>query len=166
MKFRHTTSSGNDKVELQMTPMIDIVFQLLAFFIMSFRIGAQEGDFNVKMPMVTPAPGPPSQVALPPIRVRLKADSAGRLTGVQFNDRMMPASGGMEALRLEIIGLIGDDRGPGSIQESAEVELDCDFQLHYEHVIQAVTAVSGYRDRDGNVIKLVEKIKFAPPRAG
>jgi biopolymer transport protein ExbD len=34
-----------NKVELNMTPMIDIVFQLLIFFIMSFKIAAQEGDF-------------------------------------------------------------------------------------------------------------------------
>ena len=35
MKIRHTTGSGQEKIELQMTPMIDIVFQLLIFFIMS-----------------------------------------------------------------------------------------------------------------------------------
>jgi hypothetical protein len=60
--------------------------------------------------------------------------------------------------------LIGTDRGPGSLQETTEVELDCDYDLHYEHVIQAVTAVSGYLDNNGNVVKLVEKIKFAPPQ--
>ncbi len=34
-----------------MTSMIDIVFLLLIFFITTFKIGAQEGDFNVKMPL-------------------------------------------------------------------------------------------------------------------
>jgi hypothetical protein len=33
-------------------------------------------------------------------------------------------------------------------------------------VISAVTAVSGFVDGGGNIVKLVEKIKFAPPRAG
>ena len=33
--------------KLQMTPMIDIVFNLLAFFIITFRIPAVEGDFNI-----------------------------------------------------------------------------------------------------------------------
>jgi hypothetical protein len=28
-----------------------------------------------------------------------------------------------------------------------------------------VTAVSGYLDGNGNIVKLAEKIKFAPPRA-
>jgi hypothetical protein len=31
-------------------------------------------------------------------------------------------------------------------------------------VIEAITAVSGTVGPDGQVIKLVEKIKFAPPR--
>ena len=60
MKIRHTTSSGQDKIELQMTPMIDIVFQLLIFFIMTFKIVAQEGDFNINMPQASPQSAPPA----------------------------------------------------------------------------------------------------------
>ena len=45
------------KVELQMTPMIDIVFQLLIFFIITFKIVAPEGDFNIKMPLAAPSAG-------------------------------------------------------------------------------------------------------------
>jgi biopolymer transport protein ExbD len=63
-----------------------------------------------------------------------------------------------------MIGIVGNERGPGSYQETAEVELDCDYSLRYEHVISAVTAVSGFVDDGGNVVKLVEKIKFSPPR--
>ena len=37
MKLRHTTTPMSDKVEMQMTPMIDIVFLLLIFFLFSFK---------------------------------------------------------------------------------------------------------------------------------
>lgn len=161
MKVRHNKGGGDDKVELQMTPMIDIVFQLLVFFIMTFKIVSQEGDFNIKMPLAAPAAGAPDDLQLPPMKIRLQAGGGGMLAGMSLNERGV---GTMEALRLEIIGVVGDDRGPGSIQETAEVELDCDYGLRYEHVIQAITAVSGYIDDTGNVVKLVEKIKFAPPR--
>ena len=57
----------------------------------------------------------------------------------------------------------GDDSGPGSIAESTEIELDCDYRLRFEYVINAITAVSG-TIRDGQIVKLIEKIKFAPPR--
>ena len=161
MKVRHNKGGGDEKIELQMTPMIDIVFQLLVFFIMTFKIVSQEGDFNIKMPLAAPAAGAPDDLQIPPIKVRLRAGGGGLLAGMSLNERGV---GTMEALRLEIIGLIGDERGPGTIQETAEVELDCDYGLRYEHVIQAITAVSGYIDETGNVVKLVEKIKFAPPR--
>ena len=161
MKVRHNKGGGDDKIELQMTPMIDIVFQLLVFFIMTFKIVSQEGDFNIKMPLAAPAAGAPDDLQLPPMKIRLRAGGGGMLAGMSLNEKGV---GTMEALRLEIIGVVGDDRGPGSIQETAEVELDCDYGLRYEHVIQAITAVSGYIDDTGNVVKLVEKIKFAPPR--
>ena len=46
MKIRHH-SHTEDKAELQMTSMIDVVFLLLIFFVMTFKISIQEGDFNV-----------------------------------------------------------------------------------------------------------------------
>ena len=170
MKLRHSTTSGEDKIELQMTPMIDIVFQLLVFFIMTFKIVSQEGDFNIKMPLAAPAQGSPEDLQVETMRVRLEADATGKLARLSLNDRVLPFSVDdqgtvhMKTLQDEIIVLIGNDRGPGSIQENAEVELDCDFGLNYVHVIEAITAVSGYIGDDDTVIKLVEKIKFAPPR--
>ena len=56
MKFRHIGKSAESKIELQMTPMIDVVFQLLVFFLFTFRIATQEGDFNIKMPLATYSP--------------------------------------------------------------------------------------------------------------
>jgi biopolymer transport protein ExbD len=159
MKVRH--QSEGEKIELQMTPMIDIVFQLLVFFIMTFKIVSQEGDFNIKMPLAAPAAGAPDDLQLPPMKVRLQAGASGQLAGMSLGERSIAT---MDALRAEIVSIVGTDRGPGTTQETAEVELDCDYGLRYEHVIQAITAVSGYVDDTGNVVKLVEKIKFAPPR--
>ena len=40
-----------------------------------------------------------------------------------------------------------------------------DYNLRYEYTVEAITAVSGYVDETtGQIVKLVEKIKFAPPR--
>lgn len=158
MKIKRKT---DEKIELNMTSMIDIVFQLLTFFVFTLKIVSAEGDFSIKMPLGTSAGGPSDM--LPPIKVRMLANPDGMLAGIRLNDRPIIS---FDALRLEILGIIGDDRGPGSIQETAEVELDCDPILNYEHVINAITAVSGYMDDNKNLIKLVEKIKFAPPRGG
>ena len=155
MKIRNYDKVG-EKIALQMTPMIDIVFQLLVFFIMTFKIVSQEGDFNIKMPLTSVAHGAPD-VSLPPLKVRLRANESGELTGILLHDQPLES---FDQLHQEILGLLGDDT---STAEDAEVEFKCDFDLNYEHVIRAITAVSGYIGRDGSIIKLVEKIRFAPP---
>lgn len=162
MKFRHRDVS-DEKIELQMTPMIDIVFQLLVFFIMTFKIVAQEGDFNVKMPLAAPNAGAIDDSVLPPLKLRLLADANGNLAadGIQLNDRVFSDFSGLHAY---IRSLMGDDSGPGAVGD-AEIEIDCDYALRYAHAIDAFTAVSGYLDADGNVIKLIDKIKFAPPES-
>lgn len=159
MKIRNA-GKREEKIDLQMTPMIDIVFQLLTFFIMTFKIVLPEGDFNIKMPANAPSQGAPDPNLIPPMTVRLTAAGDGSLAGIAINGNSMRD---FNALHNHIISIIGSDRGPGSVAESAEVELDCDYNLNYEHVIKAITAVSGYVDQNG-VVKLIEKIKFAPPK--
>ena len=61
MKIRGTEREGAD-TRLSMTPMIDIVFQLLVFFVMTYKVTVMEGDFNIKMPRAAeePSRGSPS----------------------------------------------------------------------------------------------------------
>ena len=157
MKIRNT---GRDQEEsgLQMTSMIDIVFLLLVFFVMTFKIIAPEGDFNIKMPAQAAA-GTPNPEAVPPIKIRIRAAENGRVSGIKFGE--VPV-GNIADLRKKIREVVGDEPGPGSLA-ATEVEFDCDYNLRYEYVVQAMTAVSGYV-HDNQVIKLVEKIKFTPPR--
>jgi len=150
-----------DKIPIDMTPMIDIVFQLLSFFCMTLRVSTAEGDFNIKMPLVAPRAGAADTDQLPPMTVRMRADSEGNLIELQLNERD-PFIGPTRFTQLQkqIAGLVDG----GSMSASAEVTLDCDYNLDYEYVIEAITAVSGDVSPDGHVTKLVEKIKFAPPR--
>lgn len=147
---------GVDKVEQQMTPMIDIVFQLLTFFVMSFKIASQEGDFNIKMPLSGSGSG--VQDPLPPIKVRMVANPNGTLQAIRLGDRTL---GGFPALHNEVMSIVGGNR---AMADQVEVELDCDYNLNYDNVVNAITAVSGHMDAEGHIIKMVEKIKFAPPR--
>lgn len=160
MKVRNVQRHGDEKIELQMTPMIDIVFQLLIFFIMTFKIVSPEGDFNIRMPKDAPSEGVPPDLMVS-IKVRLRANDEGILTGINMNERALGTD--FRVLHQEIRDIVGDDSGPGSIAEGTEVEFDCDFKLKFEYVIDAITAVSGYV-QDGRIIKVVEKIKFSPPR--
>jgi biopolymer transport protein ExbD len=148
------------KVPIDMTPMIDVVFQLLAFFCMTFKIVAEEGDFNIRMPLAAPRAGNPDPNQLPPMKLRLRADGNGNLVDLVLNERSFSGPTRFQQLHNHIASLVGD----GSMAASAEVELDCDYGLKYENVIAAITAVSGDVGGDGQIIKLVEKIKFSPQR--
>src|SRR5262245_20059679 len=120
-----------DKIPIDMTPMIDIVFQLLTFFCMTLRIAEAEGDFNIKMPLPAPRAGTPDPNQLPPMKVRMRADSNGNLTDLILNERSFSGANRWRDLHNQISSLVGD----GSLAASAEVELDCDYGLKYEYVI-------------------------------
>lgn len=161
MSVRIRKSKLSDKIPIDMTPMIDIVFQLLTFFVMTLKIASAEGDFNIRMPLAAPRAGPPDPNALPPMKLFLKATAGGGLANVVMNDTPISPTGDgghWRQVHNKVAGIVGD----GSLAASAEVELVCDYNLHYEHVIEAITAVSGEM-REGQIVKLVEKIKFAPP---
>lgn len=162
MKIRNRKAS--EKNELNMTSMIDIVFLLLIFFVMTFKIVEMEGDFSVKMPLA----GSASNVVDPtdlPLKLRLRSDGEGTLSGMSLNDiEMGSGTEAFDKLRGSVVGLLGSS---APVEEEAgkgpEIEIDTDYNLRYEYVIRAITAVSGYKDGD-QVVKLIEKIKFAKPR--
>jgi biopolymer transport protein ExbD len=149
-----------DKIDINMTPMIDIVFQLLAFFIMSLKIIDAEGDFDVRMPLSSAAAAAPDDQQVPPVRVRLASDESGKLAGISMNGTPLRD---LDELRKRLIELVGDETGPNSLADKTEVELDCDPSLHYDFVVKAITAVSG-REQGGQMVELVKKIKFTPPK--
>lgn len=147
-----------------MTPMIDIVFQLLIFFLLTFHFASPEGDFNIRMPAAGPAASAPSTDVMPlPLRVRLVADRQGGLAGVYLDEARMDDAAPFQELRARINQIVGDDAGPGSGAEDSEIELDCDYNLRFEYAVDAITAVSG-KIQQGEMIKLIDKIRFAPAR--
>jgi biopolymer transport protein ExbD len=151
-----------DKVEMNMTPMIDVVFQLLAFFLLTFKVFTQEGDFNIEMPSAMPKPGvPPIEQPLPR-KLTMRANAKGELVSMHLDTLLIPD---MQDLSNRIRTQIGTGEMPASGGQEPEVEFVCDPQLKYHYVIQAIDAVSGIRRSDGTVVPLIKKLKFsAPPK--
>ncbi|MFO0924272.1 MAG: biopolymer transporter ExbD [Pirellulales bacterium] len=158
MKFK-SPAQGAIKPELQMTSMIDIVFLLLIFFILTFKIAPQEGDFNIKMPSI--GEGRVEESSQLPLKLRLVADKNGSIADIIINDGTSFGND-FSKLRNYVLQLVGGGIDPSS-PDSPEIEIDLDYQLKYEHVIEAITAVTGYK-KGGDIVRIVDKIKFAPPR--
>jgi biopolymer transport protein ExbD len=162
MKIRKSAVSTTKKVDIQMTPMIDCVFQLLAFFIMTFRIVSVEGDFNVTMPLSGPGASAQDETnLLPTYHVELEADSAGNLAGVVWENSRLAGLAALHQRALAAVQAAGINAETGS--SDLEVELSFPDHLKYRHVVEAITAVSGDIDPvTGRQNKLIEKLKFAP----
>jgi biopolymer transport protein ExbD len=158
MRIRH--HERDDKVELSMTPMIDIVFLLNIFFLFTFKIVLPEGDFNVQMPSAAAArAADPSE--LPPLRLILRAAPTGELADLQLAGRSF--GNGKDAfaqlqnyIRTQVVA-------GGEASEEQEVEIDADYNLNYDYVVRSITAVTGYVE-NGQPHKLIERIKFTPPK--
>jgi biopolymer transport protein ExbD len=160
MRIRHAVSQ--DKIELQMTPMIDIVFQLNIFFLFTFKIVLPEGDFNIRMPSAAAARTMDISESLP-TPLLMKAGPNGELTDMRLGGRSF--GNGRDAflkLHQQIRGMVNDAGGPGTASD-LEIEIDADYDLNYEHVMRAITAITGYIE-NGQPHKLIERIKFTPPK--
>jgi biopolymer transport protein ExbD len=187
------------KIPIDMTAMIDVVFQLLTFFMLTLKSVVVEGDFNIRMPLGASA-GAAEENPIPPLILKMTANAEGRLTGVQMGGKsivgqeMLDDLGSADAqleqalaaaatgnkgpmaqarrakeqaaqkltatLQAQIVDTFGNDL---SRAELTELELDCDPVLKYDHVVSAITAASGILKGD-EVVPLIQKIKFAPPK--
>lgn len=180
MKAKRTPIS--DKIDLNMTPMIDIVFQLMTFFLFSIKTVDTEGSFNIKMPTPSKNVADPESDPAFPVPLVMTADARGWLTSVTFKGGKysVPVPGNTDGLDLKermnlvnnasqafdnvhkvVQGMVGNTQGPGGAK-ALEIELDCSPNLKYSYVIQAINSVSGHRQSNGTITPLIEKIKFKP----
>jgi biopolymer transport protein ExbD len=158
MRF-HRRSPASGANGIQMSSMIDIVFLLLVFFVMTFKIVALEGEFRMKAPVGQGLAG--AVVEVPPVWVRLASGEDGQLAAVRVNSVDV---GNIEGLREEVSRMTDELRASGSGTEELEAVLDCDYDLDYDHVVQAIDAIRGYKDHSGNVVDLIPNVRFAPIR--
>ena len=168
MKIRNRNAAG-DKIVSQMTRMIDVVFQLLIFFMLTLKIIEPEGDFSINMPLGQPAEAAVSDAELQPLRVRLEANpETGELTQLVFNDQILEGPEPFKQLNREIGRIVNDLKGIGPADEedafqAQEVEIDPAFELDHRYLISAISACSGTM-HEGTLIPYISRIKFAQIR--
>lgn len=161
MRIRHNYTAL-DKVETQMTPMIDIVFQLNIFFILTFKIVLPEGDFNIRMPS-SAAQRSVQQSETLPMTITIKAAADGGLADLRLDSQSFGNGRDVFArLHQAIRKRVNDAGGPGTASE-LEVEINADYDLQYDYVVKAITAVTGFIE-NGEAHKLIERVKFSPPK--
>jgi biopolymer transport protein ExbD len=162
MRIRHG-SNTLDKIELQMTPMIDIVFQLNIFFLFTFKIILPEGDFNIRMPAAAAQRAVEVSESLP-MTLMMRANENGELAELRLAGRSFGNGRDAFARLHQHIRSIVNDAGGAENASDMEVEIDADFSLNYEYVMRAMTAITGYIDQNGEPRELIKRVKFTPPK--
>ncbi len=162
-----------DDIRLQMSPMIDIVFQLLVFFIMTYRVVAMEGDYNILMPAASETQTMSDQPLDDLLLVKLVAGEDRYIGSIKVTygteektfagnpvpdvEQRRPVFNSLHKFVLDITG--GGNKDPAAASE-IEAEIEIDYDLRYEDTVLAMEAISGYKREDGQIVKLIEKIKF------
>jgi biopolymer transport protein ExbD len=155
--------SDPEEIKINMTAMIDIVFQLLVFFIMTFKVVTMEGDFNIRMPLATTENVEDMESELPElIIVKLRAGENGNINSIVVDDIETFAD---ETMFLDLTNHIESRiAGEGDPENSLQTELEfhIDYGLKCQYTVQAIEAVSGrvVPGPERSVKKLIEKIKF------
>ena len=152
--------SEPEEIKINMTAMIDIVFQLLVFFIMTFKVVAMEGDFNIKMPLASESADSLDEELPDLITVRLEAGENGNISSIIVDDSETLR----EATMFPDLTNIFEERlaGEGNPEQGSEteVEFDIDYNLKYSYTVKAIGAVSGKVLGDGKLKPLIKKVKF------
>lgn len=160
MKFRGTGKKAED-MRLNMTAMIDIVFQLLVFFILTFKVTAMETDFGIQMPLE--GSGGAFDVMPELIQVTLKAGADRNIAGIEVDNQMdLQTFNGpdmFQQLTAYVERSLAANGDPTQAPET-EVEFVIDPPLRYKWTVKGIESVSGRVLPDGSTKKLVEKIKF------
>ena len=159
------TTQAED-IKLNMTAMIDIVFQLLVFFIMTFKVVAMEGDFNIKMPLASESVSSMDDEIPDVINIQLTAGQNGNIAGIVVNDNESFNEATMFQDLTDLIEQqLAGEADPESGSET-EVEFDIAYNLKYTYTVKAIEAVSGRVNADGSVKKLIQKVKFKDNKKG
>lgn len=135
-------------VEVQITPMLDMAFQILAFFIMTYNPMPLEGQFAMNLLPATPQveleqapseseeePDPEIPAEARTLTTTLYARPDGTLDRAVVGENELES---MQALNTLLRGILGDDSQPFD-----RAEILSDPQLKYSELIRVVDIYMG-----------------------
>ncbi len=136
------TSFDNDAdnpIAINVTPLVDIIFCLCVFFMISFKFKQVEGKFDVWLPK---SPGSPSGVqaiaARASLRIALSWNDEAQVTTCSFGSRRVADDG---ALRGLLRDAVDDARSVGAPQPA--VVLDADARVPWRDVVRVIDLCRG-----------------------
>ncbi len=139
------------EVEVQITPMLDMAFQLLTFFILTYRAMPSEGQFAMNLLPAAPAlnekvtappktetnPNPDIPAMLKTLTTQIHANADGSLGRVTIEEVEVK---GMDQLRDKLKEIFDNKDLPFE-----QVLIQADPQLKYEELVKVIDVFSSQK---------------------
>ncbi len=144
---RKTTEIDYVDPDLPITPMLDMAFQLLAFFVMTFNPTPPEGHLDMALPMVeggADSAPPPSSLEEPDeLTVVVDANANGEIAKIRMRDKTDIGDGqDLGSNSQALFTVLKERKGP-----PCKVKLEMADQLSYKLVIKLIDEITraGYK---------------------
>ncbi len=163
---RRKRKHAEAEVQLNMAAMLDMAFQLLAFFILTFRASPIEAQIALRLPddpqattstsvQIESSPQDIMDDVNFPLPIELHSQPNGELEKIVIGSRIMKSNGPtetMQSFRQEMVSLFAKP-----IFDSVVIRVE--KALHYEPLMQVVDLCAKQKAKDGSPMS---KISIVP----
>src|SRR5262245_6502950 len=156
MERRRRRRRSSEGVEINLAAMLDMAFQILVFFILTFSPMPIESQIAAMLPASTITQNmlPDSSARhedVPPVTVTVLASAAGQIRDMAINDAVVP---NLHELRQQLRQTIDSRR-------QCNLILQVDTKLHYQELIHVMDACT----QGGLVVEsAIDKLTFVELR--
>ncbi len=151
------------EVELNLTAMLDMAFQLLAFFILTFKPTPTEGQIDLHMPSANAARVRPTPITesnynsgLDVLRITLVGDANGSIQTIFLGDREVKRP---QDLNQELQTLLGQVDSP-----FVQVILQVTPNVHYQGLMSVIESCAKTTLADGHSLRKLSFVEVSADR--
>jgi biopolymer transport protein ExbD len=146
---RKKTRAGDEEVELNLAAMLDMAFQLLTFFILTFKPAPVEGQISIRMPPpqaiaeqgdVPPGWKPPGTDLLKgfnTLAINLVADEGGKLSRIDVAQQKVTVDDRLKMFSAELDKKLNVENSPFD-----QVVISVPTKLHYSELMRVMGVCS------------------------
>lgn len=123
-----------EEIQIDMTPMIDVTFQLLVFFMCTLQFAQNEGSLDCYLPKdIGVSSAPARKTPEEPVHIKLMKDEATKETVVWVGDSKMKGQTKYDSLFTTVDTII-------SKTPSSPVVIDPDINIPFQDIISTLNA--------------------------
>jgi biopolymer transport protein ExbD len=165
MRRRTKRKRSQAEVELNLAAMLDMAFQLLAFFILTFKPSPVEGQIDLRLPPPRPvtntesgrSPGADEQNTDPlqglnTLVITVLGNKAGEIDGLLIGEGPAPS---VPALEARVRDILSD---PANSFDQVIIQVGS--TLRYEHLMKIVDICTNVRMADGGMLSKLSFVEL------